>query len=270
MQRGSIGKGQRSCPEFRPRCEVNMSDQAPTSVERHQWSAEARALAVQAKVLSGNKLEQLVTRIQRHTGRSKESCWRFVIQYGIKGKVDHRRWTEEEIETVREELVKHSVEEIARKLGRTALSVRNMLRRNGLLVRAIRCDLFSLEGLARALHVRKSEILLWIEKGWLQASVQTQGKRRSYSIIAESLAQMYKHRLPELLKRGIPNQTLFEAYVQYIHSPKHTVGEQLLEVRRDKRERVAFAATKERKLLDVPDEDDEESDFGEENHISFS
>jgi hypothetical protein len=32
------------------------------------------------------------------------------------------------------------------------------------------------------------------------------------------------------------------AYVQYCHSPKHTVGEQLLEVRRDKRERTAFSA----------------------------
>jgi hypothetical protein len=30
--------------------------------------------------------------------------------------------------------------------------------------------------------------------------------------------------------------------VQYCYSPKHTVGEQLLDVRRDKRERAAFAA----------------------------
>jgi hypothetical protein len=44
------------------------------------------------------------------------------------------------------------------------------------------------------------------------------------------------------LKRGIPNQALFEAYVQYCFSPKHTVGEQLLDVRRDKRERAAYAA----------------------------
>ena len=247
-----------------------MTDPAPMSIERHQWSAEARALAVQAKVLSGNKLEQLVMRIQRHTGRSKQSCWRFVIQYGIKSKVDHRRWTEEEIEMVREELVKHSVEEVARKLGRTAISVRNMLRRNGLLVRAIRCDLFSLDSIARALHVRKSEVLSWIQRGWLQASTQTQAKRRSYSITAESLAQMYKHYLPELLKRGIPNLILFEAYVQYVHSPKHTAGEQLLVVRRDKRERAAFAAAEEHQLLDESEDDDEESDFGEENHISFS
>ncbi len=44
------------------------------------------------------------------------------------------------------------------------------------------------------------------------------------------------------MKRGIRNQALFEAYVEYCFAPKHTVGEQLLDVRRDKRERAAFAA----------------------------
>ena len=32
-----------------------------------EWSPEALAMAAQAKVLSGNKLEQLVVRLQRHT-----------------------------------------------------------------------------------------------------------------------------------------------------------------------------------------------------------
>jgi hypothetical protein len=41
------------------------------------------AMAAQAKVLSGSKLEQLVVRLQRHSGRPKEACWRFIIQYGI-------------------------------------------------------------------------------------------------------------------------------------------------------------------------------------------
>ena len=67
------------------------------------------AMAAQAKVLSGNKLEQLVVRLQRHSGRPKEACWRFIIQHGIKGTVDHRRWTESEFELLREELVKRSV-----------------------------------------------------------------------------------------------------------------------------------------------------------------
>ncbi|HLH36143.1 MAG TPA: hypothetical protein VKX41_15840 [Alloacidobacterium sp.] len=243
-----------------------MTNQFRSHAESQPWSAEAKALVTQAKVLSGNKLEQLVLRLQRHSGRSQESCWRFVIQHGIKSQVGNRRWTEEEIEAVREELVKCSVEEIARRIGRTARSVRSMLQRNQLLVREIRCDLFSVESLARALHIRKSEVLLWIEKGWLLATVRARAKRRSYSIAPESLARMYKQHLTDLLKRGIPNQSLFEAYVQYVHSSKHTVGEQLLEVRRHKRERAAFAAQQkgQQELVQDGDEDDE---YLEENHL---
>ena len=92
----------------------------PKLPERSQeWSAEAMAMAAQAKVLSGDKLEQLVVRLQRHSGRPKEACWRFIIQYGIKGRQDNRRWTETEFEIVREELVKRSIEEVARKVNRT-------------------------------------------------------------------------------------------------------------------------------------------------------
>lgn len=234
------------------------------------WGPEALALAAQAKVLSGNKLEQLVIRLQRHTGYPKEKCWRFIIQYGLKGGVANRRWTGEEIAIVREELVKRSVEEVAKKLNRTPKSVRSMLQRNHLHVREIRCDLFSIESLARALHVRKAEILYWIERGWLQAAMCSRGRRVSYSITPEALAHVYKHHLVDLLKRNIPNQSLFEAYVQYVHSPKHTVGEQLLEVRRDKRERAAYEAAKEGDLRDeTPQENDEDDEDQDAYHVSF-
>jgi hypothetical protein len=71
---------------------------------------------------------------------------------------------------------------------------------------------------------------------------------------------LYKQHHADVLKRGIPNQALFEAYVQYCFSPKHTVGEQLLDVRRDKRERAAYAAA-------VGDEKsgDEEEEEGDED-----
>jgi hypothetical protein len=243
---------------------VSVAD-LPNSFEVSQrWSPEALALAAQAKVLSGNKLEQLVVRLQRHTGRPREACWRFLIQYGLKARVDHRRWTEEEIEVVREELVKRSVEEIARKLNRTPKSIRSMLQRNGFLVREIRCDLFSAESLARALRVRKAEIHFWIKQGWLLATVNTEGKRHTYCITPEALKHAYSHHLKDLLKRGIPNQSLFEAYVQYVHSPKHTVGEQLLDVRRDKRERAAFAAAQEDGM--PAEEEEEEADDSDEGY----
>ena len=224
-----------------------------------EWSAEAMAMAAQAKVLSGSKLEQLVVRLQRHSGRPKEACWRFIIQHGLKGQQDHRRWTETEFEIVREELVKRSIEEVAKKVNRTPKAIRNMLNRNDLSLREIRCDLFSVESLASALRVRKAEIVFWIEQGWLQASIACRGKRRSYTITPEALMSLYKQHHADVLKRGIPNQALFEAYVQYCFSPKHTVGEQLLDVRRDKRERAAYAAAGTRE----PDDDEEEGEEGQ-------
>lgn len=227
-----------------------------------EWSPEAIAMAAQAKVLSGNKIEQLVIRIQRHTGRPKEACWRLVIQHGIKGRKDHRRWTESEMEIVREELVKRSIEEVAKKIDRTPKAIRNMLRRNRLSLRDIRCDLFSVESLSNALHVRKAEVIFWIEQNWLQASVANQGKRRFYIITPEALKDLYKHHHGDLIKRGIRNQALFEAYVEYCFTPKHTIGEQLLAVRRDKRERAAFAAATDDEMRN--DETEEEGD--EDNH----
>jgi hypothetical protein len=238
----------------------------PKLPERSQeWSAEAIAMAAQAKVLSGSKLEQLVVRLQRHSGRPKEACWRFIIQYGIKGQQDHRRWTESEFEIVREELVKRSIEEVARKVNRTPKAIRNMLKRNHLSLREIRCDLFSVESLASAVRVRKAEVVYWIEQGWLQASITRRGKRRSYTITPEALMSLYNQHHGDVLKRGIPNQALFEAYVQYCFAPKHTVGEQLLDVRRDKRERAAYAAavgdeTSGDEEEDEDDEDDQDDD----------
>ena len=225
-----------------------------------EWSAEAMAMAAQAKVLSGSKLEQLVVRLQRHSGRPKEACWRLIIQYGIKGRQDHRRWTETEIEIVREELVKRSIEEVARKVNRTPMAIRNMLKRNHLSLREIRCDLFSVESLASALRVRRAEILFWIEQGWLRASSTCRGTRRSYTITPEALMTLYKKHHGDVLKRGIPNQALFEAYVQYCFAPKHTVGEQLLNVRRDKRERAAYAAAVGEETGSEEDEEDGDED----------
>jgi hypothetical protein len=81
----------------------------------------------------------------------------------------------------------------------------------------------------------------------------------SYTITPEALMSLYKQHHGDVLKRGIPNQALFEAYVQYCFSPKHTVGEQLLDVRRDKRERAAYAAAGTME----PDDDEEEGEEGQ-------
>jgi transposase len=139
------------------------------------WNDEAKAIAIQARVLSGEKLDQLVRRLQRHTGRSRESCWRFVLQTGLKIRDEHRRWTEAEIDALREHIATHTVEETAKMLGRSAKSVRCALHRYDLKIREIRCDWMSIHSLANILHVRKAEIQSWIEKGWLEATIYTHG-----------------------------------------------------------------------------------------------
>jgi hypothetical protein len=226
------------------------------------WGSEAIALAEQARVLSGIKLAQLVRRLQRQTGRTHEECWRFVIKYGIKEAVDdHRRWQQEELDEARELLTKYSVAEVAKKLNRSVKALRSALERRKLSIREIRCDCFSVESLAQMLHVRRSEVAGWIEQGWLQAAITKQGSRTSYRITPEALSALYKHHLQDLLKRRIPNHSLFEAYVQYCFSPKHTTGEQLLEVRRDKREREAFAALHDGEAFSQENEEDDDGAF---------
>ena len=226
-----------------------------------QWGSEALALAEQARVLSGPKLAQLVRRLQRQTGRSDQECWRFVIKYGIKAETDNRRWHTEELDEARELLTKYSVEEVAKRLNRSPRAVWNALHRRKLSVREIRCDCFSAESLAQAVRVRATEVIHWIELGWLQATVTKHGRRKDYRITPEALAAFYKHHLHDLLKRRIPNHTLFEAYLQYCFSPKHTAGEQLLEVRRDKREREAFAALQNGEGSTRQSEEDDDGDF---------
>jgi hypothetical protein len=104
--------------------------------------------------------------------------------------------------------------------------------------------------------VRKSEIHAWIEAGWLDATTQFTGKRLSHIITPEAFRALYMHHLRDLLEqKRVPNVALFEAFYNYCFVPKHTIGTQLLTVRRDKREREAFAATQENGEFD--DEEDE-------------
>jgi hypothetical protein len=209
------------------------------------WSDEAKAIAKQAPALSGEKLYQLVCRLQRLTGRSRESCWRFVLQYGLKIRDEHRRWTDAEIDQMREHLATLTLEETAKKLGRSAKSVRCALHRNRLKIREIRGDWTSIDSVARVFRVRKEEIQFWIDKGWLEPTVRTHGKRTSQVITPEALDALYKRHLGDLMARNrVPSVALLEIYRDLCFVPKHTTGSQLLDVRRDKREREAYAASR--------------------------
>jgi len=181
-----------------------------------------------------------------------------VLQTGLNSRDEHRRWTEEEIESLREQLASHSVEEAASILGRSANAIRCKLRRHDLKVKEIRCDCFSVEALARTLHVRKSEVHSWIEAGWLEATAKLAGKRLTHIITPEAFRALYTHHLRDLLEqKRVPNVALFEAFYNYCFVPKHTIGTQLLTVRRDKREREAFTATQEGVEIDDEEDDNE-------------
>jgi hypothetical protein len=105
--------------------------------------------------------------------------------------------------------------------------------------------------------VRKAEIQSWIEKGWLEATVRTHGKRSSYVITPEAFRALYTRHLSELIaQKRIPSVALFEAFYNYCFVPKHTIGTQLLTLRSDKREREAYDANKAEE--DEYDEDDAE------------
>jgi hypothetical protein len=153
---------------------------------------------------------------------------------------DATSWTEEEIDQVRELLVANSVEEVARKIGRSPSSVKHLCSRVGIRSRELRCDLFSVTGLAAAMHVRKAEILFWIEQGWLEALREDDGKPSSYKISPEALQRCLREHLSDLQKRNIRSANILAVFQQYCYVPKHTVGEQLLQVREAKREQAAY------------------------------
>jgi hypothetical protein len=73
-----------------------------------------------------------------------------------------------------------------------------------------------------------------------------EGKRRRYIITPEALKDFLRNHHDDLIKRGIRNLSRFEAYVEFCFAPKHTTGKHLLDERRDKRERAAFAEAKRR------------------------
>ena len=79
-------------------------------------------------------------------------------------------------------IVKSSIEEAAMKVDRTPKAIHNMLRRNHTGLRDNRCDLFSVESLAAAFHVRKGDVISWIQQAWLQATLPKRGRRKFYTI----------------------------------------------------------------------------------------
>jgi hypothetical protein len=98
----------------------------------------------------------------------------------------------------RELLVANPVEVVARKIGRSTSSVKHLCSRRGIRVKELRCDLFSINRLAAAMHVRKAEIVVWIDQGWLEATKEGQGRTVAYLISPEALQRCLREHLQDL------------------------------------------------------------------------
>jgi hypothetical protein len=212
---------------------------AASPVRASQWSQEAYTIARQARSLNFLKVEPLIKTLQKTSGRSRRDCV-LLIHQCVQEKIPRRSWTEEEIDQVRELLVANPVEVVAKKIGRTPSSVKHLCSRVGIRSRELRCDLFSVNGLAAAIHVRKTEIDVWIEQGWLEALRDDETRPTSYKISPEALQRCLREHLSDLQKRNIRSANILAVFQQYCYVPKHTVGEQLLQVREAKREQAAY------------------------------
>ena len=77
-------------------------------------------------------------------------------------------------------------------------------------------------------------------KGGLEAVRKDQGRSTCYNISPEALQRCLREHLAELQKRNIRSSTILAVFHQFCYVPKHTTGEQLLQVREAKREQAAY------------------------------
>jgi hypothetical protein len=59
------------------------------------------------------------------------------------------------------------------------------------------------------MHVRKAEIVLWIDQGWLEVTKEGQGRIVAYLISPEALQRCLREHLQDLQNRNIRSSTHF-------------------------------------------------------------
>ncbi len=213
---------------------------APHATSRKQWTVEQQAFAQQARGLNALKLGQHIQKLQMLSGRSKRDCLQLIA--GSLQDSNRRPWKEDEVDQVRELLVVHPIEVVAKKIGRSTIAIRGLCKRRDISLRDLRCDLFSITTLAAIMKVRKTEILYWIEQGWLGATVAGKNCDGPVTISPEALQRCLRVHMASIQKRNVKSATILQVMSDYCYVPKHTVGEQLLQVREAKREHAAYEA----------------------------
>ncbi len=163
------------------------------------------------------------------SGRRKRDCRTLVLEC-LSDRVSKRTWSEEEMEQVRDLLVTHSVEAVARKVNRSVASIKCFCQRESISVRTLRSDLMSIAFLAKVMKVRREEIQHWITQGWLKTT-QSDAAGKRLCITPEALHRCLRVHRQDLQNRKIRSTDLLNAYRELCHVSKHTEGEQLLDVR---------------------------------------
>jgi hypothetical protein len=204
-----------------------------------QWPPSAYEIAREARAANALKLETLIRKLQRKTGRRRRDCALFLLRQ-IAATPRPQVWTEEEIDKVRDLALTLTTEAIATKIGRSAEAIRCMCKRKKIRLREVRCDFFSINSLATEMHVRTDEVKFWITQGWLEATRLEESKAVSYRITPEALQKCLRVHGDQLQKRNVRSADLIRVFREYCYVPKHTEGEQLLKVREAKREQAAF------------------------------
>jgi len=116
------------------------------------------------------KREQVISRLIQMSGNPRGACLRFMRRFGLAPQRSYREWTTGERRRLIELIEEVPVREAAKILRRSPPSIRSMLHRLGLGARQSR-EWFTVSLLAQALHISRSEVQKWIDRGWLQCRV---------------------------------------------------------------------------------------------------
>ena len=141
---------------------------------KFRWPSEAEQL-VRAQVHQfyssaagrANQREQVISRLKQMSGNPRGACLRFMRRFGLATQRSYREWTTGEQRRLIELIEESPIREAARILRRSPSSIRSMLHRLGLGARQSR-EWFTVTLLAQALHISRSEVQKWIDRGWLQ------------------------------------------------------------------------------------------------------
>ena len=190
------------------------------------WSKEARGLVRDYKQRIGNgpghtdaDWRMLIAKLTEISGNPRDSCLRFVRQFGIARKRSYREWTKREQQRLLDLVTTLPVEEAARILNRPSGSVRSMLHRLGIGGRTGR-EWFTKYSLSRALHTRPDEIQKWIDLGWLRSRALTTAGVQAHVIYADDFCEFVKQHGRAVVGRRLTYDTLW--FVQnYVFPPSH-------------------------------------------------